>query len=178
MDGTILLWIQEYIRQPWMDPFWKFITYLGEFGWIWILCIVLLLANKRTRKVGWCALASLAISSVIVMLILKPIVARPRPFTQLSDLIVLIKKPLDFSFPSGHTSSSFSVAWIIYWLYPNKKVGKMGMVLASLIALSRLYLGVHYPMDVLIGFMIGTLVAAYVVKKVKKTNIQKNKKIV
>ena len=50
----------------------------------------------------------------------------------------------------------------------------MGMVLASLIALSRLYLGVHYPMDVLIGFMIGTLVAAYVVKKAKKTNIQKN----
>lgn len=81
------------------------------------------------------------------------IVARPRPFAEIEALIPLIAKPTDFSFPSGHTTASFAVALVMLRMLP-KKIGIPAVVLAALVAFSRLYLGVHYPTDVLTGFVV------------------------
>ena len=88
-------------------------------------------------------------------LLLKPIIARPRPFTFRPELTLLVKAPRDFSFPSGHTAASFAAASAL--LFSKAKGWIPAMVLAALIALSRLYLYVHYPTDVLAGVVVGVL---------------------
>ena len=159
MDGNILLWIQCNMRSEILTPFFKFITALGNAGAVWIFLTVLLLVFKSTRKTGLTCAVSLSSSFFVNNLILKNVIARPRPYTALSDLIVLIPYPHDLSFPSGHSAASFAVAAAIYLAMP-KKYGIPALILATLIAFSRLYLGVHYPTDVIFGILSGTVIAA------------------
>ena len=124
---------------------------------------VVLLIPKKTRKSGFTALLALIIGSVITNLVLKTAVARIRPYDAVEGLVPLVKKLRDYSFPSGHTCASFSCAVVYYKMYPDIK-GKGAMVLAVLIALSRLYVGVHYPTDVLGGAIVGWLSAILALK--------------
>ena len=153
LDGEILLQIQQHLRTDLLTPFMKGVTFLGNGGWFWILCAVVLLAIPRTRKTGYAAVLSLIFGVIVTNLLLKNIVARPRPFAEIEALIPLIAKPTDFSFPSGHTTASFAVALVMLRMLP-KKIGIPAVVLAALVAFSRLYLGVHYPTDVLVGFVV------------------------
>ena len=153
LDGEILLQIQQHLRTDLLTPFMKGVTFLGNGGWFWILCAVVLLAIPRTRKTGYAAVLSLIFGEIVTNLLLKNIVARPRPFAEIEALIPLIAKPTDFSFPSGHTTASFAVALVMLRMLP-KKIGIPAVVLAALVAFSRLYLGVHYPTDVLVGFVV------------------------
>ena len=159
IDAQILLFIQQYIRQDMR----KGITFLGDGGWFWIVLGVVLLIPKKTRKSGFTALLALIIGSVITNLVLKTAVARIRPYDAVEGLVPLVKKLRDYSFPSGHTCASFSCAVVYYKMYPDIK-GKGAMVLAVLIALSRLYVGVHYPTDVLGGAIVGWLSAILALK--------------
>ena len=127
----------------------------GEVDWIWILLAVVLLARKSTRKLGTAVAISLVLDLILCNLLLKPIVARPRPFTFRPELTLLVKAPRDFSFPSGHTAASFAAASAL--LFSKHKSWIPAMVLAAAIALSRLYLYVHYPSDVLAGVAVGFL---------------------
>ncbi|MDD3063847.1 MAG: phosphatase PAP2 family protein, partial [Massilibacteroides sp.] len=102
-------------------------------------------------------------SFIIDNIILKNLVARTRPYEVVQGLQLLIGKQNDFSFPSGHTGSSFASAVILYKELP-KKYGIPLIGLATLIGFSRLYLAVHYPSDVLGGAIIGTLIAILVNK--------------
>lgn len=153
LDGEILLQIQQHLRTDMLTPLMKFVTFLGNGGWFWILCAVVLLAIPKTRKTGYAAVLSLIFGVIVTNLLLKNIVARPRPFAEIEALIPLIAKPTDFSFPSGHTTASFAVALVMLRMLP-KKIGIPAVVLAALVAFSRLYLGVHYPTDVLAGFVV------------------------
>ena len=153
LDGEILLQIQQHLRTDMLTPFMKIVTFLGNGGWFWILCAVVLLAIPKTRKTGYAAVLSLIFGVIVTNLLLKNIVARPRPFAEIEALIPLIAKPTDFSFPSGHTTASFAVALVMLRMLP-KKIGIPAVVLAALVAFSRLYLGVHYPTDVLTGFVV------------------------
>ena len=153
LDGEILLQIQQHLRTDMLTPFMKIVTFLGIGGWFWILCAVVLLAVPKTRKTGYAAVVSLIFGVIVTNLLLKNIVARPRPFAEIEALIPLIAKPTDFSFPSGHTTASFAVALVMLRMLP-KKIGIPAVVLAALVAFSRLYLGVHYPTDVLTGFVV------------------------
>ena len=110
LDGEILLLIQRYLRTDMLTPFMKSVTFLGNGGWFWILCAVVLLAVPKTRKTGYAAALSLIFGAIVTNLLLKNIVARPRPFAEIEALIPMITKPKDFSFPSGHTTASFAVA--------------------------------------------------------------------
>lgn len=154
LDGGILLFIQDYIRMDFMNGFWQFITSLGDKGWFWIVVSVLLLIPKKTRYIGIAALLSLTVNALITNVTLKPLVARTRPYVAIEGLNILAAAPHDFSFPSGHTSASFAAA-LVYLRKMPKKYGVCFVVLATLIAFSRLYVGVHYPTDVLAGFLIG-----------------------
>lgn len=167
MDMMVLLWIQDYLRVSITTPFWKFITLLGNGGWFWILVSVLLIFLKKTRYVGVTALVSIMMGFIVTNLILKNVIARPRPFDVTSAVIPLITKPADFSFPSGHTCASFSAALVYYRMLP-KKYGISALLLASMIAFSRLYLGVHYPSDITGGIAIAFIVSSLAALGVKK----------
>ena len=174
LDGEILLQIQQHLRTDMLTPLMKFVTFLGNGGWFWILCAVVLLAIPKTRKTGYAAVLSLIFGVIVTNLLLKIIVARPRPFAEIEALIPLIAKPTDFSFPSGHTTASFAVALVMLRMLP-KKIGIPAVVLAALVAFSRLYLGVHYPTDVLVGFvvaLVGSLLAVWIVR-MKLGNIKR-----
>ena len=166
-DISILLYIQEHIRKEWMNGFWRAITFLGDGGWFWILLAVVLLIMKKTRKAGVAAAIALVIGALITNVCLKNMVARVRPYDTYSALIPIVKRPIDWSFPSGHTCASFASAFVYFRLLP-KKYGIPALVLACMIAFSRLYLGVHYPTDVLVGFLIGLLASVLAVWMVRR----------
>ena len=165
-EGNILLWIQEYIRADSMDGFWKMITMLGNTGWFWIAVSVLLLIPKKTRAIGIAALIALGIGALITNVTLKNVVARIRPYEVIDGLVLLIERQKDFSFPSGHTCASFAAATVYLKMMP-KKYGIPFMTLAVLIAFSRLYVGVHFPTDVLCGGLIG-IFSAWAAMKLQK----------
>ncbi len=167
LDGKILLFIQEYLRFEWLTGVMKFITSLGDGGLIWIVLAAVLLCMKRHRKTGTAMAVALLIGYLITNLILKNLVMRARPYDVIAGLQALIGPLGDSSFPSGHTTSSIAAGFVLLKGTP-KYLGIPAFVLAVLIALSRLYLGVHYPTDVLAGALIGLFAAfcaKYIVKK-------------
>lgn len=153
-DLSILLCIQNSIRTHWLTPIVVFITSLGNAGIFWIAVSLLLLIPKKTRRIGYMSFAALFASLLINNLLLKNLVRRIRPYDLCKILHPLVAKPVDFSFPSGHTGSSFAAAVVLYRRLPGK-AGIPLLVLAVLIGLSRLYVGVHYPSDVLAGMLTG-----------------------
>lgn len=167
MEETILLWIQEHLRNPYLDPVVIFITHLGDSGWFWVVLTGIFLIFSKTRKTGIVSGLALLFSLLVNNVCLKNLVARTRPYDQIRELTRLVGEQVDFSFPSGHSAASFAAAFAIYLNLP-KRYGVPALVLAGLIALSRLYVGVHYPTDVLFGSVSGiccALLAQLVVKK-------------
>lgn len=158
LDSGILLWIQEYLRNPVLTPILKVITTLGNGGAIWILLTLLMLILPKTRKVGCMMTTALLGTLLINNILLKNLVARTRPYEVIEGLTYIVKRPKEFSFPSGHAGSSFAAASIMLRRLP-KRYGIPAFVLAILIALSRLYVGVHYPSDVLFGVISGILIS-------------------
>lgn len=179
LDGNLLLWIQEFLRQEWMTPFWKGITFLGNAGWFWIALSILLLLPKKTRKLGIAGLIALAIGALITNVALKNLVARTRPYEVVEGLTLLVGKQSDFSFPSGHSCASFAAATAYYKMAPkgHRKWGVLALVLAGLIAFSRLYVGVHYPTDVIAGIAIGVISGILAWMILKKIDEIMDKKI-
>lgn len=154
IDISILLHIQESIRIPWLTPIIVFITSLGNAGIFWVVLSFALLIPKKTRRAGCISFLALFASLLINNLLLKNLVGRIRPYDACSALLPLVTKPTDYSFPSGHTGSSFASACVLYRHLP-KKAGIPALILALFISLSRLYVGVHYPSDVLAGILTG-----------------------
>ena len=154
IDISILLYIQESIRMSWLTPVVVFITSLGNAGIFWVILSLALLVPKKTRMIGCISFLALFGSLLVNNLLLKNLVGRIRPYDACSTLLPLVAKPTDYSFPSGHTGSSFASACVLYHHLP-KKAGIPMLVLAVLISLSRLYVGVHYPSDVLAGILTG-----------------------
>ena len=147
----------QKLHTPVLDKIMVFITNLGSAGIIWIILTVVCLIIPRTRKVGWVMAASLIVGLILCNGILKNLVARTRPCDVNKSIQLLIKRPWDYSFPSGHTSASFAAATAIYAI--DRRWGAAAYVLAALIGFSRLYLGVHFPTDVLAGAVVGILAA-------------------
>lgn len=154
MDGQILLFIQEHVRNAVCDVFFKGITHLGDAGIFWILLTIVLLCFGQTRKAGIYSACALVLSLIVNNLILKNLINRVRPYEVVEGLQCIVAPAHDASFPSGHTGASFASAVAIYRQIP-KKFAVFFIVLASLIAFSRLYVGIHYPTDVLGGLVTG-----------------------
>lgn len=154
MEIQILDWLYS-LHSPIMDKIMVFITSLGDGGIFWIAAAVLLLCFKKTRRWGIAMGGAMLMGFVIVNLGVKPLVHRTRPYEVKGLEELLIKRPSDYSFPSGHTQVSFAAAWILYVM--NRRTGRLALLLAVLIAFSRMYLYVHYPTDILAGFLCGSL---------------------
>ena len=158
-DLPILDWIQANLKSDLLDTVMPIITLFGDGGVFWIAIAVLLLFFRKTRKIGLGMGFALLLGLVVCNITLKPLVGRIRPYDLQENLGVTI--PLltdrmhDYSFPSGHTIASFEASTVL--LKNNKLMGIPAVILAFLIAFSRLYLYVHYPTDVIFSFFAGIL---------------------
>ena len=112
---AFLQWIQANVVCDWLTPIMEFCTNMGG-GLIWIAITIILLIFPQTRKLGLITALALLINILLCNVFLKPLIARPRPFT-LAEVELLIPAPGDFSFPSGHTSASFAAetAIVLGW---------------------------------------------------------------
>ena len=177
-DLPILEWIQANLQSGFLDFIMPIITIFGDGGIFWIAWAVLMLCFPKTRKIGLGMGIALLMGVVVCNLTLKPLVARPRPYDMQAELGVmvnlLVERQHDFSFPSGHTIASFEAAVVL--LLGNKKMGIPAMILAVLIAFSRMYLYVHYPTDVIVSVILGTLFAIIGYALAKKIPLPTGKK--
>ena len=157
-DLPILDWIAANLWNPVLDTLMPLITLLGDAGIFWIAIAVVLLCTKKYRRTGLGMAIALVIGLLVCNVTLKPLVMRPRPYDYQADVFhriipLLVERQHDFSFPSGHTIASFEAATVI--AINHKKWGIGALVLAALIAFSRMYLYLHYPTDVLASVVLG-----------------------
>lgn len=180
MEADFLLWIQNSVRAGWLTPPMQLFSLMGDKGIFWIAVTLLLLSFKRTRRLGAYCAVSIAVTFLLVNGVVKPLVARPRPYDLFPALEpgLLVNPEHDYSFPSGHSANSFAAAWILFRM-TKKRYGIPAITLASLMALSRLYVSVHYPTDVIFGILIAIAVAEltlHVLPKVERKLFPKKKK--
>lgn len=163
----ILDFIQNTFSCKFLDYFFIAVTSLSNKGIFWIILAIVLLCFKKTRKTGIYLAVVLIIGEILGNQILKRLFERPRPYTVNPDANVIIDKLSSFSFPSGHSRCAVECAVVIF--ANNKKWGIAAIVLAVLTCISRMYLYVHYPTDVLGGAVLGIidgLLAIFIIKKV------------
>lgn len=166
IDLNILKSLHGLVQNPFLDKVMPYITYLGNSGFIWIVISIVMICIKKYRKTGMLCLLALLLTTVMGEGIIKHLVQRQRPYSHFNSLNLLISEPVTYSFPSGHTGSSFAAATVLSCRMP--KLTPWVFLFAILIAFSRLYLMVHYPTDVLAGALLGTLSAMVVLKIHKK----------
>ena len=166
IELSILDWLQT-LHTPFLDKIMVFITRLGDAGIIWIVLSIVLLLIPKTRKSGAVMVAALVVDVLLCNIVLKNLVARARPYDVNTGVHLLVAKLHDYSFPSGHTAASFASVTALY-LAGEKKLWKFAFVLACLIAISRLYLYVRYPTDVLGGILFGVISGYLGYRKVLK----------
>ena len=154
--------LQNTVQCGFLDRLTPLITSLANYGFFWIVLAAVLLLFKRTRAIGCSMAIALILGLIVGNLILKPLTARIRPYDFDPSILLLIPPEHEYSFPSGHTLASFEGAVAIF-LY-NRKFGSAALVLAVLIGFSRLYLMVHYPLDVFTGAILGSMFACIAVK--------------
>lgn len=158
LDWSLLHFILDHCHNAVTDRLFPIITYLGEGGAVWIaLGLLLVIFGKRSgwRSTGWVMLFAMLAGLLIGELTLKNIICRPRPFQAEGMVPLLISPPSGYSFPSGHSCSSFAAAAAVF--QRDKRFGGGALALAGLIAFSRLFLFVHFPSDVLAGALLGVL---------------------
>ncbi|MBZ9637621.1 phosphatase PAP2 family protein [Clostridium sp. FP1] len=154
-DNYSLVLIQKYLQNKYLDIIMRIMSFIGNLGIVWIIIAIPLILGKLYRVIGISIFLTLIISTILGEGIVKHIVRRVRPCNKQDNFSLLISKPTSYSFPSGHTLSSFSVAEMLSMYFTQYKF--IFMSVALLIALSRLYLCVHYPTDVIAGSIIGVL---------------------
>lgn len=178
MDESILIYIQEFIRNDILNPIMIILTHTGDYGILWILLTILLIVLPKTRDLGRIIGISIGIEFLICNVILKNLIARTRPYDVIEELEMLIGRQPDYSFPSGHAGCAFAFAGAMFIVLlfglpkfsdstKYKVVTVIALIYASVISFSRLYVGVHYPTDVAAGALIGLLsgLAAYFIDK-------------
>ena len=164
-DFMVLDWIQAHLRCAFLDAVMPVVTYLGWKGAFFIACAVLMLFFSKWRKTGWSIGVALLLGLIVCNMIVKPLVARIRPY-DLRAVALLIAPETDFSFPSGHTIAAFEFATT--FALCKKKWAVPVYILAFVTAFSRLYLYMHYPTDVFVSIILGSLFGVLGVKIVDK----------
>jgi len=144
-----------------------FLTNSGEWAvvWVFIACILFLLNRKRGHEIVFNTLLAVIFSSFLNDLLLKTVFYRERPYLALQDVHHLGTSWHNSSFVSGHTASSFAAALVLSSFFP--KFSALFIALALGIAYSRIYVGMHYPSDIIGGVIIG-IISAYLVYKLRK----------
>ncbi len=164
IDYGILYFIQG-LHTDFLDRIMVFLTSLGQGTTVWILVCLGMLFFKQTRKCGVLMIISMFICDWLTEDVLKQIFHRYRPFVGVLDVTISIPRPRGYSFPSGHASHSFVAATMIYLHF--KGPGRKALILAALIAFSRVYLFVHFPTDIVAGALLGAILAVMIFYAIK-----------
>jgi len=173
LDGQLLLAIQG-LHRAWLDPIVSCYTRLGDAGILFIVLSLVMLLWKPTRKAGALALCAMVLGLLVTNLTIKPLVERARPWLVL-PITPLVTEHDPNSFPSGHTCAAFAAGLSWARALPWKWGRMAAVVLAVCMGLSRLYVGVHFPTDVLAGAVIGALCAWIAWKGVQLYEERKNR---
>ena len=188
-DLPILEWIQANLQSGFLDTIMPIITMLGDGGIFWIVCSVLFTLHPKTRRMGIAMAIAMAMGLLICNIILKPAVGRMRPYAYQIDILgktwndllvggkLLVDTPHDYSFPSGHTIACFEASVAI--MLSSRKLGIPALIIAVLVAFSRMYLYVHYPTDVIASVILGSLFAVIghiIAQRMKMPTVSKNGK--
>jgi undecaprenyl-diphosphatase len=152
-DSSVMTWIQKHLKTRRMDKLMLIATRMGDGGMLWFLLSFLLICGKDTRHAGIALSLCVTLCAAVGNLAIKPFFKRTRPCNINFSLPMLLKRPVDSSFPSCHTLTSFAAAMTI--CQAGGFIGAASFFMASLISFSRMYLYVHYPSDVLMGAVIG-----------------------
>ena len=156
LDGNILLYVQDNLRTDILDSIAVPFTSLGNAGLVWILIVAMLVMYRNTRKDGLYCVVSLIMCFIVVNLFLKNVIARIRPYDAMEQIRCLVEPQMDYSFPSGHTAIAFAASVPVFIL-SSKRLGVVMLIFSVLMGLSRIYVCVHYPTDVIGGAVIGIL---------------------
>lgn len=153
IEFAVLDFIQKYLRTPAGDVLMTFITSLGNGGGLWLILGGVLLIQKKHRKTAVLLFLALGIELIICNVWLKNAFAVPRPCDLNPDVQLLIPKPQEYSFPSGHTGASFAAVCALF--LGKERRWYLAVIPAVMIAFSRMYLYVHFPSDILGGIIVG-----------------------
>lgn len=152
-DNYLIKLINDRIKNDFLDKFMYRVTDLGGAIFSSIFSLVLVLfGNRSIRLIGLEAMTVLFLSQIVVQS-LKLMLSRERPYNIIKQLHTFGIDLRDYSFPSGHTTASFSIATVLALNIPNIFI--LTYLLATIIGVSRIYLGVHYPTDVAAGIILG-----------------------
>lgn len=157
LDETLLCWIAEHCRVDWLNPLVIGYTSLGNAGLCFLAAALVLAVLRKTRWSGITALAAMGFGLLVTNLTIKPLITRPRPWVAMEDFVTLVTSSDPHSFPSGHTTAAFAFGVALLLTLPQKWAKAAAMIAAALMGLSRLYVGVHFPTDVLAGAVIGAV---------------------
>ena len=161
LDIQWFFFVNQSIHNAFFNVFMPIVSNSGEDGLIWLFVALLLyLSGPKTRRTSFLMLVALFISFVVGEEVLKHIFQRPRPFLSLEGVNLLIAPSGSFSFPSGHAANAFAASLVVA-----RKVPRLAwpvLLLAVIMAFSRVYVGVHYPLDILGGALLGALCARFV----------------
>lgn len=167
IDIMIMEWLNQF-HNPVIDGIMVFFTFLGDLAIIWfVIAGYLMYKGRKKEAIG--LVVTIILSAIVTEVLLKNIFMRPRPFIENKALFPLIARPTSSSFPSGHTTSSFAAAT---FLNKNRCFGWLSTGLALMISISRVYVNVHHPSDIIVGMIIGIVVGLFVQFVMKKVKIK------
>lgn len=175
-EFTILDFIQQHLRSDWMDKIMVAITHLGDAGIVWIVLTLVLLLIPKMRKVGIVLAVALVFDLILCNCIVKPFIARIRPYDINTAVELLVGRQVDYSFPSGHTAAGITCTVALYAMR-RKWLWKIALFLSILIAFSRMYLYVHFPTDIIGGVVLGVVCGILGYVMTKKFSHLRNKEV-
>jgi undecaprenyl-diphosphatase len=159
IDARLYLLINNVPHPKWLDSCIWALTIITTGGWIWVLgtLVAYLLRVPRSWDAVERLLPSVVAATWIIEYPIKAYFRRRRPFVEIVRALVIGKKPGSWSFPSGHTASSFASAWVLSTIWPRR--APLFFAIASTVGISRVYAGAHYPGDVTSGAFLGMILA-------------------
>lgn len=155
LDTALRMWIVTH-RVAVLDPIFVLLSAIGRGGLVWLAIAAAIAIARRQPRAFVLVVVAVVIASVATDHVIKPLVGRRRPYETLSGTVI-DAKPDDASFPSGHSANAFAAATTLAWVVP--QVSWLWWTLAAAIAVSRVYVGVHFPLDVIAGALVGVAAA-------------------
>ncbi len=162
LDARLFLLVNSAPHPSWLDAAVDNVTVITRGGWVWAIGVAIagVLGTREARRALALLLPSLLSTTAVVEYPVKSYFRRRRPFIDVVQALVVGRRPGGWSFPSGHTASSFTAALVLSTLWP--RLSPLFFGLASCVGVSRVYAGAHYPSDVSFGALFGVSLAALV----------------